>query len=68
MAHFSINSAFLYGFLFAAALLSFGVVRAQDSELAPSPSIEAGAGSFVKVSCAVVCSSLLFSLVALLRR
>ncbi|XWS52494.1 hypothetical protein CRYUN_Cryun11dG0075000 [Craigia yunnanensis] len=69
MAHGSINSAFFYVFLFAGALLSPGVVRAQDSELAPSPSplIEAGAGSFITVSCAIVCSSLLYSVLILLR-
>ncbi|XWS28274.1 hypothetical protein CRYUN_Cryun25bG0052500 [Craigia yunnanensis] len=69
MAHVGISSAFLFVLLFAATLISSGVVRAQDSELAPSPSpsIEPGAGTFVTVSCAVVCSSLLFSILALLR-
>ncbi|XVF04681.1 hypothetical protein REPUB_Repub05bG0106000 [Reevesia pubescens] len=69
MTHVRINIAFLYVLFFAAAFLSSGVVRAQDSELAPapSPSIEAGVGSFVTVSCAVLCSSLLFSILALLQ-
>ncbi|EOY32596.1 Uncharacterized protein TCM_040599 [Theobroma cacao] len=66
MAQVRISSAALCVF-FAAGLLLLGVVRAQDNELAPSPSIEAGAGSLVTVSSVLVCSSLLFSVLALLR-
>ncbi|KAB2021435.1 hypothetical protein ERO13_D07G129400v2 [Gossypium hirsutum] len=70
MAHLSIISAFLYVF-FAVALLSSSVVTVLDTELAPSPSpsplIETGAGSFLRASCFVLCSSLIFSVLSLLR-
>ncbi|KAL2328818.1 hypothetical protein Fmac_022245 [Flemingia macrophylla] len=53
--------AFFVGLMFAAG------VRAQSSEApAPPPTMDAGAGFLVSYSGALVCSSLLLSLLALL--
>ncbi|KAL5764929.1 hypothetical protein ACOSP7_017236 [Xanthoceras sorbifolium] len=67
MAQVSICRAALALVLFAVALLSVTTaVTAQDSELAPSPSMDAGAAFPVTFSGGFVCSSLLFSIIALL--
>lgn len=53
--------------LFIAALLSMtAVVSARDVDLAPSPSMDAGAAFPVTVSAGFVCSSLFFSVIVLL--
>ncbi|KAJ4724234.1 No apical meristem (NAM) protein [Melia azedarach] len=52
--------------LFFAALLSVTAVTAQQLDLAPSPSMDAGAAFPVTVSSGVVFTSLLFSVIALL--
>ncbi|KAK9224599.1 hypothetical protein WN943_009634 [Citrus x changshan-huyou] len=53
--------------LFIAALLSMtAVVSARDVDLAPSPSMDAGDAFPVTVSAGFVCSSLFFSVIALL--
>ncbi|KAJ0021600.1 hypothetical protein Pint_31134 [Pistacia integerrima] len=67
MAHFSICRAVSFVF-FAVVVLTAAAVTAQQSEqaAAPSPTMDAGAAVPVMLSSGLVCSSLLFSVIALL--
>ncbi|TXG73233.1 hypothetical protein EZV62_001812 [Acer yangbiense] len=64
MAQVRICRALLAFVLFASVVTT--AVTAQDSELAPSPSMDAGAAFPVTFSGGFVCSSLLFSIIALI--
>ncbi|KAK0606386.1 hypothetical protein LWI29_037189 [Acer saccharum] len=64
MAQVRICRALLAFVLFASVVAT--AVTAQDSELAPSPSMDAGAAFPVTFSGGFVCSSLLFSIIALI--
>lgn len=72
MAHASIARATYLVVFVVACFLSAAVVKAQEQDTvpapAPSPTIEHGSGFAVPVSGAVVCCSVLISMVALLRQ
>ncbi|XXG46191.1 hypothetical protein AAC387_Pa02g1104 [Persea americana] len=63
MAHVSFSTLIV---LIAAVL--FSVASAQDSAAAPSPGMDAGSGFSLPVSGALLCSSLLFSILAIVRK
>ena len=69
MAHISMSRA-VFLMVFIMGLMLASRVRAEGSEFvgapAPAPTMDAGDGFAVTHSAAFVCSSLLFSLVALL--
>ncbi|GFY80590.1 hypothetical protein Acr_01g0003990 [Actinidia rufa] len=64
MAHFG-TSSIQFLIAMAIALICALTVMAQDSSIAPSPAMDTGAGFALLVYGTLICSSLLFSLVAL---
>ncbi|KAJ1399863.1 hypothetical protein SESBI_29985 [Sesbania bispinosa] len=71
MARISNSSAVFFFTVFVVGLMFAAGVKAQGSEFpqapAPTPTMDAGAGSLVTYSGAFLCSSLLLSLLSLLR-
>nr|DAD42329.1 TPA_asm: hypothetical protein HUJ06_000559 [Nelumbo nucifera] len=66
MAKARISRAVSFLVVLVVAIFSIAAVAAQDSILAPSPAMATGAGNALPVSGAIICSSLLFSLFAVL--
>nr|DAD29809.1 TPA_asm: hypothetical protein HUJ06_031277 [Nelumbo nucifera] len=68
MAQVSISRAAAFVVVLVVAVFSAAAVTAQDGDLAPSPAMATGAGLALPVSGAIICSSLLLSLAALLNQ